>query len=224
MPSPAPRIHLVSVPSDDVGFGTHARAVFEGLPQPPSVEEFERRIRRTYPAAMVRVLEHLGAPDPHSARWYATNRGYGSRIAATLEIAAPPQLVFDTYVDRLPEWQANLDLRLVHDEQERAGRQYATSYTMFGRRFDGEFRIVEADRPHSVVMEAAGSLGIRVWFATTFTDSPPGTRLRVVGDYDVPPFLLPNISTFLVQRVVDAEIDRSHAALRELCESEATVG
>ena len=222
MPTLRGEVQLICIPSSDVAFASLARDVFNGLPQPTAafLPEFERTLRRWYPASIVRPQERLANLDTARIVWYATNRGYGSKIEATLEIAAPLEFVYGIYVDRLPEWQGRLRLSLRPGSQSRIGREYSTSYELLGRTFEGVFKIVDAKQPEFVLVEALGAAGIRVWFATTFAANPRGTMVRVTGDYDLPSGLLPGVQAALLDHFVARDIDRSHAILTALCERE----
>jgi hypothetical protein len=153
--------------------------------------------------------------------WYATNRTYRSRISAALDIAAPTELVFATYIDRFPDWQRSVALRPVGSDGRLVGREFAASYSIFGRRFEGRFRIVDADPPRFVRIEARGAGGIRVWYATSFAPTEDGrTHLDVLGDYDVPGTLFPRVQRLVLEQVIGRDIDRAHADLVALCERE----
>jgi hypothetical protein len=216
-------VRLICIPSSDVAFGSRARDAFNGLPEATAaaLPEFERTLRQWYPASIVRPQEGLATLDTGGTVWYATNRGYGSRIEATFEVGVPLELVYEIYVDRLPEWQVSLRLKLRAGSEARIGRQYTTEYDLFGRTFEGVFRIVDADAPRFLLVEAVGAAGIRVWFATIFASTEQATAVRVTGDYDLPSGLLPGIQAALLDRFVARDIERSHAALIALCETEA---
>jgi uncharacterized membrane protein len=225
VPTLGGQVRLICIPSSDVAFGTLARDVFNTLPQPTASlrPEFERTLRRWYPASLVRAQESLASLDAAGTVWYATNRGYGSKIEATFEVAAPLQLVYEIYVDRLPEWQARLRLSLRPGSDSRIGREYSTSYDLLGRTFEGVFRIVDVEPPRFVLVEALGAAGIRVWFATTFASTGHGTAVGVTGDYDLPSGLLPGVQAALLDQFVERDIERSHAILIALCEREANL-
>jgi hypothetical protein len=226
-----PRPRLVCIPSNDAAFAAHAHDLLAALPNDedghPSRAEFERRLRERYPSAVVRAQEPLARLHASDAvTWYATNRTYRSRISAIVDVAAPQPFVFEVYVRRFPEWQVAVELEPIGPDGGLAdgivGSEFAARYELFGRGFQGRFRVIDADPPHSVRVEATGTGGIRVWYATSFSAWGAGTRVHVVGDYDVPLVLLPRVQRLVLGRVITRDIDRVHAALRELCEREAT--
>jgi hypothetical protein len=221
-------VRLVCIPSSDTDFAASARAMLAALPPAASLDAlrstFEERLRSQYPAATVRAQEGLATlAPPGGAVWYVSNRPFQSRISAALEIPAPPDVVYHIYVDRFPEWQTGVVLRLRGSLNPVIGREYSASYKIVGRTFDGIFRVVDADPPRSVRVEALGAGGIRVWYATTFRPTPRGTALEVTGDFDVPAALLPGLQRLVLERLIGVDIDRAHAALADLCQREAIV-
>jgi hypothetical protein len=220
-------IRLVCIPSSDLDFAAFARAALAALPSVASPEplrsQLEQRLRGRYPAATVRPQEGLATLGPREgAVWYVSNRPFQSRIAGSIDVSGPPELVYHVYVERWPEWQTGVELRLRGSATPLVGREYAAIYKIVGREFEGIFRVVDADPPRSVRVEAIGVGGIRVWYATTFRPSARGTAVEVVGDFDVPVALLPGLQRLVLERMINVDIERSHAALADLCEREAT--
>lgn len=216
-------VRLVCIPSGDVAFASFARAI---LAQPgeggsdPLLADFQDRLRERYPAATVRPQERLGTLLPASTVWYATNRAFASPIVATVDMASPLSLVYKIYVERMPEWQASLRLRPLARADGRV-TQYATAYDLLGKTFEGVFRVVEANPPHSVLMEAIGTASIRVWFAATFLPSARGTVIHVSGGYDLPNSLFQGVTKLALDHLIGRDIERSHERLVALCEREA---
>jgi Polyketide cyclase / dehydrase and lipid transport len=219
-------IRLVCIPSSDIDFAGYARAALAAL-QPAASRDalrttFEKRLRERYPAATVRPQEGLATLGPREGTvWYVSNRPFQSRITASMEVPAPQELVYHIYVERWPEWQTGVELRLRGPRTPLIGREYSATYKIVGRTFEGIFRIVDADPPRSVRVEAIGVGGIRVWYATTFRPSARGTAVEVLGDFDVPAALLPGLQRLVLERLINVDIERSHAALADLCEREA---
>jgi Polyketide cyclase / dehydrase and lipid transport len=219
-------IRLVCIPSSDVDFAGFARAALAALPPAASRDalraSLEQRLRERYPAATVRPQEGLATLGPREgAVWYVSNRPFQSRIAASIDVSGTPELVYHIYVERWPEWQTGVELRLRGSGSPLIGREYSATYKIVGREFEGIFRVVDADPPRSVRVEAIGVGGIRVWYATTFRPSARGTVVEVVGDFDVPVALLPGLQRLVLERMINVDIERSHAALADLCEREA---
>jgi uncharacterized protein YndB with AHSA1/START domain len=219
---PSPR--LVCLPADDSDFAACAHELLETvgveLPRNDGHAEFERRLQRLYPGATVRRREPMAELGPPlETVWYVTHRPFRARLAATLEINAPIERVFRTYVDRFPEWQAGLRVRLVRRAPRLTGSEYVTSYDLFGKSIEGRLRLVAADPPNVARYEADGG-GVRVWYATSFRSTSSGTRIDVTGDYELPHRVLPRIiDRLFVERSIQREIDAAHQRLRALCDT-----
>jgi hypothetical protein len=214
------QIRLVSIPSTDARFADFATRALEeipaGLGNDAARAELERRLRRFYPGAVVRARDPLATYEPPTdVVWYATNRGYDTPIHESVEIAAPRELVFDTYVDRYPEWQSAVAVRRI-EAAAPVLAAYGATYEIFGRRFEGRFDVVEVERPSFVRVEATSTSGIAVWYVTSFRDTPDGTVVEVVGDYDLPSRLLPEVQRFIIDRVIARDIRRAHRTLTDL--------
>jgi polyketide cyclase/dehydrase/lipid transport protein len=223
---PVERPRLVCVPAADREFDAHANALLAAVPALPSGDrmrlEFEHRLQMRYPGAVVRPREPLAEPGIPEIVWYVTNRPFRGRLAATVEINAPREKLFATYVERFAEWQASLRVRPVRLTPKLAGSQYTASYELFGRTLEGALRLVEAEPPDFVRYEASG-FGGRLWFVTKFRPMPAGTRVEVTGDYELPEGAIPKIADRLViERLIQRDIDASHERLRRLCEGSDT--
>ena len=222
----ARNVRLICIPSGDGRFAAHAQALLAELPAELEGEaarlEFERLLKVQYEDAVVRQQDPLAAVGPPGqVVWYATNRRYRSRIIATVEIAAPPELVFRIYTERFAEWQTAVSIRRTVATTELVGTVYVATYQILGRTFEGRFRIVDADPPHSVRVEAEGVGGIRVWYVTSFRPTDGGTLVEVAGDYDLPSNLLAGITGLAVERAIARDVERAHASLRDLCQRES---
>jgi hypothetical protein len=212
-------VRLVCIPSTDVDFADHARATLRSLGarvDEGTRHELEARLRRLYPGAEVRRRADLatyGSGD--DVVWYALNRTFSTAIREAIELSVPREEVFDAYVGRYPEWQSAVEVHPV-DATLGAYATYAATYEIFGRRFDGRFDLVEVDRPRLVRVEARGGSGIEVWYVTSFREVAGGTRVEVVGDYELPSRLLPEVQRFIVDRVIARDIRRAHQSLADL--------
>jgi hypothetical protein len=216
------RIQLVCIPSSDTAFAAAAHEALIHVPpwmsQPAGAEDLQRRLQASYPGAVVRPREALAeVSTTREIVWYVTNRAYRSRIAAIVEVPAAREAAFQTYVERVTEWQTAVRLKEVRLTPEFVGSEWAVRWEFLGRATDGVMRVVEADPPNSVRFEATGH-GIKVWYATSFTPSPGGTIVRVVGDYDLPDGILPKIvDRLFIERGIQRQIEAAHKSLAELC-------
>jgi hypothetical protein len=220
------RLRLVTIPTADTAFAAHAETLLAEFPagvEPPAIlEAFQRRLQSRFPGAVVRPREDLADVSAGGeVVWYATNRAYRSRIVATLDVPAAPDLAFEVYVHRVAEWQTAVRLRPRHLTANLVGSEWSASWGVLGRSAGGVFRLVQADPPHAVRFEASG-MGIRVWYDTSFSPSRGRTVVRVVGDYDLPDGLLPKVvDRLFVERSIQRQIDQAHDAFVALCD-EAT--
>ena len=217
---------LVCIPSADGEFAVHARALLDEVALGPDREDearerLERLIRRRFPTSVVRARDPLATVGlEESPVWYVTRSPYRSRLAASVEIAAPQEFVFDLYVEptRIPEWQTAINVTPLQSHPDLIGNEYLARYKVVGAIVQGRFRIVDAERPTYLRVEAQAP-GMRLWYATTFTRTSTGTRLDVDGDYDVPPNSLAQLADRLfVERAVQRDVDHAHANLKALCE------
>jgi hypothetical protein len=215
-------VRLICIPSSDSAFAAAVDAALAAAtaesPDKLMPDELQRRVQVRYPGALVRPRESIAAVGhtPETV-WYVTNRPFASRLSADLEVPVPVELAFRIYVERVVEWQNAVRLRPIRLMPRLVGSEYAAHYELFGRVVEGRLVLVGADPPRSVRFEANG-LGIRAWYMTSFAPSALGSRLTVVGDYDVPIRILPKIADRLfVERTIQRQIDAAHQALLELC-------
>jgi uncharacterized protein YndB with AHSA1/START domain len=221
-----PRPRLVCIPSADTEFTTTSIALLDEInvaDQADEVvrEQFQRLLRRRFPMAVVRPRHPLAEVAAEVAPvWYVTRPPYRSRLAASIEIAAPPDLVFDVYAEpeRIPEWQTAIHVTPLEWHTELIGNEYLARYKVLGTVVQGRFRVVDAERPAYIRIEGGGA-GIRLWYASTFTAAGAGTRIDVEGDYDVPTNVLAQAADRLfIDRAVQRDVEYSHANLKALCE------
>jgi hypothetical protein len=217
---------LVTLPSADSAFRDAALAAVARVPADLSPEEamgcFEAELRREHPTAVVRAQHPLARPYPEAEPvWYVVRRDYASRISKHVLVPLAPAEAFAIYADRVVDWQSAVELRPVRITGRLVGDEYEAAYRLLGRKIHGRFRVVDADPPRSITMEAAGS-GIRVWFMTSFRRAEEGTRVDVEGDYSLPEGLLTRIADRLVvERTIDRDIERAHRTFVALCEAAA---
>jgi hypothetical protein len=223
------RPRLVCVPSADNDFALTAntllaRLVASGTSE-LSPDAFADKLRHFYPAIAVRERQRLADDWPvEGPVWYVIRREYSERISALIDIPSDREHVFSCYVGRMPEWQIAVRLQLLHTRAGLVGTEYAADYEAFGHTFHFRLRLVDADSPRSVRVEAEG-LGVILWYLVTFSDIAEGTRIDVSGDYVLPSRLLSAlVDPLALERRIVQDIDRAHAALRELCLAEQSQG
>jgi hypothetical protein len=217
---PPPRI--VCIPSRDAAFTAEARRLARQIPAhlrpAAALVWFTTQLRRGYPSATVREQSDLARSGKDEVTWYATLHDERFRIDLEVHVPLPPTLAFDIYVGRVAEWQRAVELRPRRLVPGLVGSEYDAVYTFLGRRYLGVFRILDADPPRTVSLEAAGS-GIAVTYTATFEGDPAGTVVHIKGDYSLPDHLLARVADRLgLERAISRDIERANQAYRALCE------
>jgi len=216
------RPRLVCVPFADAGFALAANTLLARMAADATVQlssdTFAEKLRLLFPTVVVRERRRLADVWPvEGPVWYVIRREYAERIAGSIEIEVEREDVFNTYVERMPEWQVALRLRPHTTRPGLVGLEYAAVYSLFGRNVNFLLRLVDADPPNAVRVEAEG-MGVVLWYAVTFSDTPAGCRVEVAGDYVLPSRLLAAlVEPLTLERAIARDIERAHAALRDLC-------
>lgn len=225
--------HLVLVPSDDAEFAEHV-AVLVGTPDGPEwpaglqAGELQRRIRQQFPNATVRPRHVLARLLPEDAPiWYVSKGRERFRLRAAVQIEAPREDVFRIYVDpgRIDQWQVVARARPLASSAAVVGNAWEAEFEILRARLGGTFRIVEADSPARIRVEAHGPLRSRLWYVSRFYERDGGTLLEVEGDYELPFEWLTRVPSRLVaEREIERTVARSHDRLKALCESSRVRG
>jgi hypothetical protein len=212
---------LVCTPSSDLAFAAAVQSALNALP--PDLDEHDAldwlraELRRAYPDAAVRAQEPLARIGPDDVVWYVSRRTYPSRIDTSMSVDLPRALAFQLYVERVQDWQTAVRLTPLKVSAAIVGNEYEASYAFLGRHFRGRFRVLAADPPSSVVVEATGS-GVQVWYRTTFTEAGGATLVTVKGDYALPDGLIPRMADRLfLERAINRDIERANEAFVALC-------
>jgi carbon monoxide dehydrogenase subunit G len=131
------------------------------------------------------------------------------RAELTIEIARTPEDVFSylTDVSNLPDWQVG-----VKSATQRDGR-IEESRSMFGRKLETTFEIVDEEQPRLFTLRALGS---PVQFTVRHELEPAdgGTRLTVTAEGDVPGF-----AAGLLARRAEKQIRNDFERLKEILEA-----
>jgi hypothetical protein len=223
-----PRPNLVFVPSDDAAFAGLVRemalepdmaAALDGLDH----RELQKRIRERFPNATVRPREELARAHPDEAAvWYVARGRERYRLRASVWIATPREDVFRVYVDptSIDLWQGVARVRADERSPAIVGTTWEAEYEILHIRLAGKFRIVNAEVPVHVRVEAWGPLRSRLWYVTRFGEKDGGTLVEVEGDYELPFELLTRVpSRLFAEREIERVVAASHERLKALCES-----
>jgi uncharacterized protein YndB with AHSA1/START domain len=109
------------------------------------------------------------------------------RIEDAVEIARPPQEVFDFLTDpeRLPEWQTStVEVRRERSGPLEPGERFKEVHAAMGRRLESTVEVAEITPPSAFalkILDGAMPLDGR-W---TFEPAGGGTRVHFVGEADV---------------------------------------
>jgi hypothetical protein len=224
------RPELVFIPSDDVALAAHVASLVETAEGAAWIADLdhkalERRLREQFPHSTIRPRDALAQVHPDDPPvWYVSRGRERSRLRATEWIAAPRDAVFATYVDpgRVPSWQPVTHTKVIERPSGLVGTAWEAEYEVFRVRIGGTFRVVDADVPSRVRVEASGPLRVRLWYVTRFAERDGGTVIDVEGDYQLPFEVLTRVPSRLVaEREIERIVARSHRQLKELCESSA---
>jgi hypothetical protein len=219
--SSAPR--LITLPSRDEVFGRAAQDLAARIPDELVGDEardwLEVELRRGFPTAEVHEQDALARPEGADVVWYATRRERSFRIDTAVHVPLAPADAFAVYTARVVEWQTAVQLIPIVVTDEVAGSEYRACYRFLGTEHEGTLRVLAADPPRSVTIEARGS-GITVWYETNFVPIPGGTTVTVRGDYELPDTLVGRIADRLgAERAIARDIDRANEAYVLLCEA-----
>lgn len=142
------------------------------------------------------------------------------RIERSIEIAVPPERVFDTIMDprRLGDW-VTIHAGL-HDppDQLSEGAELSQSLRIAGRTFRVEWLVARVERPGAVSWEGCGPLGTKARVHYSFSQRNGGTCFDYVNEYDFPGGPLGRLGAKAFERTAIKEADRSLARLKGLLE------
>jgi carbon monoxide dehydrogenase subunit G len=139
------------------------------------------------------------------------------RIELTIEIARPPQDVFELLsdIERLTEWQtsaveAHTDGPLAEGSRVREKRR------LLGRELDTELEVVVYERPSKLTLRSLGG-PVKFTVDHELVAQAGGTRLRFVAEAQ--PGGLLRLTEPVLARTAEQEFRRDFDRLKELLES-----
>ena len=143
------------------------------------------------------------------------------KVERSIEIAAPPEAVYDLIADpnRLGEWvtiHQYVD-EGVPDELVK-GAKMSQCLKLAGRKFKVEWTVVENDRPSHVVWEGKGPLGSKARAVYDFSESGGTTHFTYSNEYELPGGSVGKLAGPAVRKVTGKELDASLENLRKLVE------
>ncbi len=130
------------------------------------------------------------------------------KVEGSTVLKAPVEKVFDFLADprvNVEIMPSMMDIRDVENPPEHVGGHFHWTYKMAGIKFDGETRILEWEKYRRVVTES--KTGIRSKWTFTYEPVPPGSRLTIAVEYEVPVPVLGKLAESLVKRQNEKELE-----------------
>jgi carbon monoxide dehydrogenase subunit G len=143
------------------------------------------------------------------------------KVERTVEIAAPPQRVYDVVMDpaRLEEWVTiHHHLEDAPNGRLRKGSKMTQCLKLAGKKFKVRWTVVENDPCVRVVWEGRGPVASRARVVYGLEGDGDGTKFSYLNEYDLPGGALGRIATRAVSRVTQKELEGSLQRLKSLVE------
>jgi carbon monoxide dehydrogenase subunit G len=143
------------------------------------------------------------------------------RAERTVDIAAPPEKVYDLVMDpqRLDEWVT------IHDHLEdsppgqlQQGSELTQCLRLAGRKFKVHWTVVENDPCERVVWEGQGPVASHARVIYEFEPKDAGTRFSYANEYELPGGPLGRIAGRTVSRFTKKALEGSLQKLKSLAE------
>ena len=143
------------------------------------------------------------------------------KVERTVEIAAPPERVYDVVMDpaRLEEWVTiHHHLEDAPNGRLRKGSKMTQCLKLAGKKFNVRWTVVENDPCVRVVWEGRGPVASQARVVYELEGNGDGTRFSYLNEYDLPGGALGRIAGRAVSRVTQKELDGSLQRLKLLVE------
>ena len=143
------------------------------------------------------------------------------KVERTVEIAAPPERVYDVVMDpaRLEDWVTiHHHLEDAPNGRLRKGSKMTQYLKLAGKRFKVRWTVVENDPCVRVVWEGRGPVASRARVVYELEGNGDGTTFSYLNEYDLPGGALGRIATRAVSRVTQKELEGSLQRLKSLVE------
>jgi carbon monoxide dehydrogenase subunit G len=143
------------------------------------------------------------------------------KVERTVEIAAPPERVYDVVMDpaRLEDWVTiHHHLEDAPNGPMRKGSTLTQYLRLAGKKFKVRWTVVENDPCIRVVWEGRGPVASHARVVYELEGNGDGTTFSYRNEYDLPGGALGRIASRAVSRVSQKELDGSLQRLRSLVE------
>jgi hypothetical protein len=145
-----------------------------------------------------------------------------SRVEREIEIAVPPEVVYDKVMDAssIGDWVS------IHEQMQEApnrpleqGDELKQRLRVAGQRFSVKWKVAVADRPRHVVWEGRGPMRSKARAEYRFEPSGEGTRFLYANEFDGPLGKLGDVATKMVAPAAGRESEATLKRLKELLEA-----
>jgi carbon monoxide dehydrogenase subunit G len=143
------------------------------------------------------------------------------KVERTVEIAAPPEEVYEVVMDpgRLEDWVTiHHHLEDAPDGRLRKGSKLTQCLKLAGKKFNVRWTVVENDPCTRVVWEGRGPVASHARVVYEFKGNGKGTTFSYLNEYDLPGGALGRLAGRAVSRVTQKELEGSLQRLRSLVE------
>jgi len=144
------------------------------------------------------------------------------RVERRIEIAAPPDRVYDVVMDprRLGDWVTiHAGLKDSPKGELRKGSELVQCLKLAGRRFDVHWEVVQAEKPKRVVWEGKGPVHSRAKVVYDLdTDGDGKTCFSYMNEYSMPGGPLGRIAGGVLKRTAERESEQTLVQLKRLME------
>jgi carbon monoxide dehydrogenase subunit G len=143
------------------------------------------------------------------------------RVERSIEIAAPPQSVYEVIMNPvcLAEWVTiHVALEDAPVGQLERGSRLTQRLQLAGRGFTVRWEVVENDPARKVVWEGQGPMRSHAGVTYELSPSALGTRFSYTNEFSLPGGPLGRFAGPVVRRVTAGELDQSLGRLKALVE------
>jgi uncharacterized protein YndB with AHSA1/START domain len=135
------------------------------------------------------------------------------RAAATIEIAAPPERVFDTLADMRNEtqWNSGVSVAELRSDEPLAG---GSRFHVVNNKTPYDVTLQTYDRPSRLVFEGAGKPDVTITYA--LTPSAKGTEIAAELVFRPKGLFVPLFA--VLAPVIRRDVRKQFASLKALCE------
>ncbi len=144
-----------------------------------------------------------------------------THIERTIDIAAPPERVFEDLIDlhQLDRWSTITASHEGPEETLRAGHEFRQDIRVAGLSLPTTWRCTECDPPRLVAYEAESPGGGSLTMRQVVVPTDGGSRVELVVDYELPgSFLGELLDRVYVERRNQREAQHSLENLKDLLE------